>query len=119
MWEQLLAQILSQVFVAKLLGVLLLVLLDLAFGVLQAVREGKFEWEKLGQFYLTSILPFVGGWMVLHVAVQVIDVLALRDIAPIVGPAMSTGAYAILMIALAAGLGNKIKAVFGMIPGQK
>ena len=39
--------------------VLGLVALDLIMGVAGAIKTGTFDWSKLGQFYLTNIVPYV------------------------------------------------------------
>lgn len=45
--------------------VLGLVLADFIFGVLLALKNGEFAWSKLSQFVQTSLVPYVGGLLVL------------------------------------------------------
>lgn len=113
-----LAQVFDQDFVTKLAGAVLLVVLDLAFGVIRALRLRQFEWSKVGDFYLTTVLPYLLGWCVLHVAVKVVALLALADVTPIIPATISTGAFAILVLALGSQVLEKVRDVFGKVPGQ-
>ena len=36
-----------------------LIFLDLVLGVAAAIKEQKYEWQKLGQFLLTNVLPYI------------------------------------------------------------
>ena len=40
-----------------------------------ALKEGKFEWRKVGQFYQTMVLPYVGGYLTLYVVIGLIPEL--------------------------------------------
>lgn len=40
-----------------------LILLDVLLGVAVAIREKTFDWTKLGDFYLTMVLPMLIGWV--------------------------------------------------------
>ncbi len=48
-----------------LVGVLCLVLADFVLGVLTSLRSGTFNLSKLPQFIETSLVPYVGGLLVL------------------------------------------------------
>lgn len=113
-----LKQIFTQEFVAQLVGVLALVVADLLFGVWVAVKEGKFDLRKIGDFYKTTVLPYVLGWVTLVVLVKVIAIFALTDISPVVPATIEAGAYAILLLTLGSGLFDKFRALWGKVPGQ-
>lgn len=112
-------QVFDGEFVNRLIGVVLLVMLDWLFGVIRAIKEGKFEWALLANFYLTTVIPYVLGWAALHVAVKLIAIFALADVGSIVTVSVSAGAYMILLLALGAQVIEKIRAVFGRVPGQE
>jgi len=42
--------------------ILVLILLDLATGVMAAIRAGVFKWKELVRFYRTNVLPYVLGY---------------------------------------------------------
>jgi len=55
------------------LGVVLLIIiiaiaLDTVLGIMQALKEGTFDWSKLAKFFKTGVLPYVGGTLVLALA---------------------------------------------------
>lgn len=105
-------------FLNRLASVVLLVALDWLFGVIRAIKAREFQWKQIADFYVTSVLPYVLGWMALHVAVRLISILALKDVGSIVTTSVSTGAYFILVFALGAQVSDKVKSVFGRVPGQ-
>jgi len=47
-----------------------LVLIDVVLGVAAAIRAGIFDWQKLADFYLTNVLPYILGYAVFFVAVN-------------------------------------------------
>lgn len=53
--------------VQALLG---LVVVDLGLGLFAALRAGKFDFARVGQFYQTNVVPYVGGFLVLFVAIN-------------------------------------------------
>lgn len=40
-----------------------LIILDVLLGVAVAIREKDFDWSKLGDFYLSMVLPMLIGWI--------------------------------------------------------
>lgn len=113
-----LGQVFDADFLNRLAGVVLLVVLDWLFGVIRAIKEKQFDWRNLADFYLTTVTPYVLGWSALHVAVKLIGLLQLADAGSIVTDSISAGAYMILLLALGAQVIEKIRAVFGRVPGQ-
>lgn len=115
--------VLSQIFTPELakqlLGLVVLCVLDVVLGLVAALRTGTFDLQKMANFYKSTVLPFFLGWMVLYVAVKMIAIYVLEDIAPIVPTSVMTGAYAIILIVMGAGLVDKFKLIWGTIPGQK
>ena len=119
MWEKLLEQILSQDFVKALAGLVVLIAVDLLFGVWRAIKEGEFKWTEVGRFYRTMVVPGIGGWVTMHVAMQLIDFFGLKDIAPGLGSGVDKVALAGVVAWITANVVVKIKAVFGMMPGKQ
>ncbi|MHB1654115.1 MAG: hypothetical protein ACYCVD_16815 [Desulfitobacteriaceae bacterium] len=61
----LLGSIVDPKVLATLGTVLSLVLADFVFGVLVSLRNGNFSLSKLPQFVETSLIPYIGGLLVL------------------------------------------------------
>jgi hypothetical protein len=93
-------------FVKALVGIALLILIDLVFGVAVALKLRKFDFKLLADFYRTTVMPNLLGWIVLD---TVLRVAAFYQI-PIVDalqPVLSIGFYGIVMVALLAQIVSK------------
>lgn len=49
----------------EVVTILLLIVVDILVGVLAALRDGAFEWERVGDFYQSKIIPYVGSYVLL------------------------------------------------------
>ena len=58
-----LAQYIALVDGFKLVTLAILILVDLLLGVIVAIKEGLFKIDKLAQFLNTSVLAYVGGYL--------------------------------------------------------
>lgn len=54
-----------------LLFIVLLVFVDLGLAVFAAMLNRKFEADKLADFYVTNVIPYIGGYTILYIAVQI------------------------------------------------
>lgn len=54
-----------------LAALLLLVFVDWGLGVFCAIRKKRFKFDKVANFYVTNVIPYVGGYTVIYIAVQV------------------------------------------------
>lgn len=114
-----LEQIFTESFVKQVAGAVALVVIDLVFGVIVAIRTGQFDVNKLGNFYQTTVLPYLLGWLVLSLAIKVVGVLGLDDIVPFLPSSLETGAYLILLVAMGLQLKDKFMAIWGKVPGDR
>jgi len=57
---------------ARLYIILGLVVVDILFGVWGAIKRNKFDWGKVGQFYQTNVVPYIGGYLTLYVVLGMI-----------------------------------------------
>ena len=91
--------------VKTLLG---LILIDVVLGVAAALKEGVFDWRRLGQFYSSNVLPYVLGYLAFYVAVGfIIPPEALADLGEPVNEAAVTLAWGVLVATLVGSiLGN-------------
>lgn len=54
-----------------LVALVLLVFVDLGLAVFAAMITKTFEWDKLADFYTTNVIPYIGGYTILYIAVNV------------------------------------------------
>ena len=52
----------------KLITILALIAIDFVMGIIIAIKNGEFKLSKIAQFLNTSVLYFLGGYLVLGVA---------------------------------------------------
>lgn len=91
---------------AMLPTILGLIVLDILFGVWAALREGKFDWKKVGGFYRSSVIPLVGAYMTVYVAFSLVP--GLEDT---LGGQLTVGAFFASVLGVLGGsiLGNAAK----------
>jgi len=58
---------------ARLYTILGLIVLDVVLGMAVAIKNGRFEWYKVGQFYRTMVAPYVIGYLALYVMFGVVE----------------------------------------------
>lgn len=46
-----------------------LIVLDVVLGVAKSLKVREFAWSKLGDFYLTNVLPYVIGYAAVYVVI--------------------------------------------------
>jgi len=63
---------------ATLMIVVAMILVDFLMGVFISIRDGVFDFKKLPQFVCSSILPYIGGLLVLAIVAQYIGDLYLE-----------------------------------------
>jgi uncharacterized membrane protein len=71
----------------KIITILALIFVDFIMGILVALKEGNFQLSKIAEFLNTSVLYFLGGYLVLGVA-------AVAE--PAIGKSVITGAWVLL-----------------------
>ena len=55
---------------APLIGIL--IGLDVLLGVASAVKQGKFQWSKVWQFYRTMVIPYLISYVGIQVAIVLV-----------------------------------------------
>ena len=69
-------KILDLVFVffrdGRVLAILALVLMDLGTGIAAAIKTKKFEWDRVGDFYRTAVVPNMLGYLTFYLAGKVV-----------------------------------------------
>jgi hypothetical protein len=61
-------QFLALVNGIKIVTILILIAVDLLLGIIIAIKEGTFQLSKIANFLNTSVLYFLGGYLLLGVA---------------------------------------------------
>lgn len=112
-------QVFTVEFVKQIAGAVALVVVDLVFGVIVAVKSGTFDLRKLGDFYKTTVLPYLLGWVVLSLSIKLVGVFGLDQIAPFLPASLETGAYLLLLVSVGIQLKDKFMAIWGKVPGDK
>lgn len=116
--SDILSQIFTQAFVAQVAGVVIVVVADLLFGVILALKTGSFDVEKVANFYKTTVLPYGLGWLVLYFLIKIVAIFAIKDVTSILPVSLEAGAFGILMLTLGSGLVKKFVELWGKVPGQ-
>lgn len=82
-----------------------LIVLDLLLGVASALRRGAFDLGKLAEFYKSSVLPYIIGYLAFYVAIgTIIPSDSLGNIGEPVNEAAVTLAWATLALTLASSI---------------
>lgn len=97
------------------LVLLVLVVADLGAGVAVALKTRKFEWAKLGETYRTTILPNIGGWIVVaFVTESIAYVTTLPAIVDQISLALGTyGFYGVSFMTILASLLTNLNTIAG------
>lgn len=91
---------------------LLAVVIDVIFGVLTALKQGAFEWERLADFLSTYGVKLF-AWLALELlALMPADLLAITQVTTVV----ARGAYAILMLSAVGSILGHVQAL-GLLGG--
>jgi hypothetical protein len=106
-------------FVNMALALLGLIVLDLAFGVAVAARRRVFEWKKVADFYGTTVLPNLLGWITVHIVVSIATALAVSALVDAIKPVIDLGFYGVVMIALVAQVVTKGQAIRSDSPADE
>jgi hypothetical protein len=60
--------------IPALIAVIGVILLDTIFGILLAIRDGRFDFRKLPKFLITNVFPYCGGLAVLALMAEYLSV---------------------------------------------
>ena len=93
----------------KIVTILVLIAVDFVLGVIVAIKQGTFQLSKIAEFLNTSVLYFLGGYLVLGVA-------AVAE--PSIGPQLITGAWLLLDATMIGLILAKAKALGITIPAN-
>lgn len=106
-WQNILNVVLEFLNSVSMPLILGLVMMDLALGVFDAIKKGEFEWRRVGEFYRTMVIPYVGGYLVLQVAFTVLP----DQLATVLSPALSGVALAAILTSLTTSILGHLKGI--------
>jgi hypothetical protein len=96
--------------VAEFWPLLALIVLDVVLGVMRAVKQGYFNWARVGDFYRTMIVPKLGSW----VAMAALNIVLGESF---VSQAAVHGTFLIIIASVSASVKENFSAVFGSDSG--
>jgi len=99
-----------------------LVVADLVLGIAAAIKAGVFRWSEVGRFYQTNVAPYLIGYVVLRLLVDIVP-----DLSGILGSGLALGAFGAIIGNLVASIAGNVKAlgfdavglVRGLLRGDK
>ena len=96
---------------ARLYAILGLIGLDVVLGVAAALKTGKFDWHRLGDFYKTMVAPYVLGYLALYVTFQLLPEVVgmVGEAGAVAGEVMVTVAFATIVANLVASVWDHLK----------
>jgi len=96
---------------ARLYAILGLIGLDVVLGVAAALKTGKFDWHRLGDFYKTMVAPYVLGYLALYVTFQLLPEVVgmVGEAGAVAGEVMVTVAFATIVVNLVASIWDHLK----------
>ncbi len=117
--DNILGQIFTEAFGLQVLGALILIVGDLLLGVWVALKTGVFEWAKVGDFYKTTVLPLLGGWLTVYFMYSLVVIFAIPDMPSVVTAVFLGSAYSALFVTLGSGIVEKARILWGSVPTNK
>jgi hypothetical protein len=78
--------------------------IDILFGVWASIKENVFDWKKVAQFYRTNVIPYVGGYLTLYIAIGAIPALE-----GVVGAGLVAASFGVVVANLVASIWANFK----------
>ena len=66
-WTSITTAIVAFVTDGRVVTILGLIILDVLLGIAAAIRQGVFDWRRIGEFYKTMIVPYIIGYLAFYV----------------------------------------------------
>lgn len=94
---------------ARVQTILGLIIAEVFLAVAAAIKNKKFEWQKIGDFYLTMVVPYILGFLGFYLAGKFIDIALIAPYDDVVGEGTIGVAWLALVINLVADIIAKAK----------
>ncbi len=101
----------------RLQTLLALIALDLLLGVAAALKAGRFDWAKTGEFYQKTVLPIFIGYFALRLALPYVAVETLGATGEWLGEVLVSGFWLAGCGTLLASMAKSVKELIGKVVG--
>lgn len=102
--------------VASLVG---LIILEVVTGIGAALKRGVFDWQKVANFYRTSVMPGLVGWLGLVVSTYLVVPGLFGDaVGGVVSPAVALSGLLAVVATLVASIRGNLAELFGPAPAK-
>ena len=99
--------------VRTLLG---LIILDVVLGIAAAIKTGQFDWQELGRFYTSMVLPMILGFAAVWFVTPYLVADLLGDYSEILGQGLVVLAWGALVLQLGNSILTHVKELWGAVP---
>jgi hypothetical protein len=102
-------------FIQALLALLAVIVIDLALGVAVAVKLKVFDWQKVADFYTSSVIPNLIGWGAANIVLRLAGTLDVPIITTVANVGIG-GLYVLACGSLLASIVNKFNVLQAPVP---
>lgn len=94
---------------SKIVVIFALILVDVLIGIIAAVRIGIFDAQRLGDFYVTNVIKFIGGYGLFYAVVR----FGINAYVPVVvGASIHAIGYSFIIVALLSSIFNNARRAY-------
>jgi len=90
-----------------------LIVLDVLFGVAEAIKLGVFDWKRLAEFYKTMILPMLIGYGAVVIITPLVVSDLLGEYSDLMTTVLTTVGWAVLVAQLVTSIKRHAGAIWG------
>lgn len=92
-----------------------LILLDVVLGIAASLRKGEFNWQEVGRFYSSMVLPMILGFAAVWFLTPYLTADLLGEYGDVSGQALVILAWGALVAQLAVSVKTHVKELWGTI----
>jgi len=92
-----------------------LIVLDVVLGIAAALRSGEFNWQEVGRFYTSMVLPMILGFAAVWFVTPYLVADLLGDYSQILGEGLVVLAWGTLVVQLGSSIVIHGKELWGSI----
>jgi len=93
-----------------------LIVLDVVLGIAAALRTGEFDWQEVGRFYTSMVLPMILGFAAVWFVTPYLVADLLGQYSEVLGQALVLLAWGTLVAQLVASILAHVKELWGAVP---
>lgn len=92
----------AEQYSAQVLTLVGLIVADVVLGVASAVKAGKFDWQRVADFYRSQVLPSLLGWLGVTVALYLVTPGLLGPAADVLNATLANTLWGAAVLAVGA-----------------